>query len=520
MCMLAHQDGPPASRELHQGARAMSNPDPDRASEIGFKWLSWGNADGGNFLLVLICAYIALVPALSFVPPLEPYNEKRALQIGVLLAAAAGVLGVGSVRGRWLETFKSLPLTARWGLGGVLGLGVLSSVLAPAPFYAFLEVGHFFLLFVVAGIVASEVRRAPGRVQQILLGTVVSGGALYTVYFGTGYLSHLAVSGVKLWPNGGTNYVNIRIFNHYQTVTLPLFTGVFLLISKRRWIGKGLAFMLIALWWALILASEVRGTVIAVGIGAAGVGLFFRRQAKTWIVVQSAGLLTGLGLYYLLFTADAAPPVTGRLADPDQYSSRLQLWRVCLEMAWINPVFGIGPMHFAWAPYPYVKLASPHSALMQWLAEWGLPSTLATVWLAVWGLWRWIRQEAIQSAVETSEAVRASLVASVLAGAAHSMVSGLIVAPLSQMLLALVGGWAWGRYKPVGHADQRTGKGSAIKPHFLLSALLVGSIVLVGSSFKDLATIEERRSAYPTYQERFSPRYWNPGHIGLQELDV
>ncbi len=193
----------------------------------------------GVLLLMLICAYIALVPTLSLILSLEPYNEKRVLQVGVLFTAAASVLRVRSVRHRWLEAFGDLPSAARWGLGGVLGLGLLSSALASAPFYAFLEVGHFLLLFGMAGVVVSEVRCAPGWVQWGLLGTVVMSAALYAVYFGVGYASHLAIADVKPWPDGGTNYVNIRIFNHYQTWTLPLLTGIVVALPKTWRTARG-----------------------------------------------------------------------------------------------------------------------------------------------------------------------------------------------------------------------------------------------------------------------------------------
>jgi len=487
------------------------------------KFEQFGQADVNEetLLLGLVCTYVALVPTLSFIPSLGPYNEKRALQIGMLLIIAGGLLGSHPVRQRWLEMFSGLPPTAQWGLGGVLGLGLLSSALAPAPFYAFLEVGHFVLIFVAAGVVASEVRRVPKRTQWALMGAVAASGVLYAIYFGVGYVSHLAIADIKPWPDGGTNYANIRVFNHYQTWTLPLFAAVLLSLPKSWRVGRGTAFGLISLWWALVFASGVRGTVVAMGIAAVGVAFLFRWQAGSWLLIQTAGFLLGLGLYYLLFSEGGAPQAAGKFGDPAQYSERLQHWQVCLEMTWTNPVLGIGPMHFAWAPYSYVEPASPHSALMQWLVEWGLPSTLTMIGLTVWGGWRWMIQErkTIPDTMEGPEAVSVALVASVLAGAAHSQVSGLIVAPLSQILLMLVGGWAWGRYES---ANRATETDVSIRSHAFLGTLLLGSMVIVGGSFQDLAKMEERRSTYleAAYRGRLAPRYWNPGHIGIPELDL
>lgn len=477
---------------------------------------TWSEVKEETLILASLGAYVVLVPTLSFIPSLDPFNEKRALQIGVLIAVAGGLLGFSRARQRWLETLCGLPLIAQWGLGGVLGLGVLSSVFAPAPFYAFLEVGHFVLLFAAAGAVATEVRRVPGRTQWGLLGAVAVSAGLYAVYFGVGYGAHLAVPDVKPWPDGATNYANIRSFNHYQTWTLPLLAGVLLSLPRRWRVGKVLAFGLVGLWWALVFASNVRGTIVAMGVAAAGVGLLFRGRARDWLLVQATGVLLGLGLYYLLFSASAAPPVADKFGEGGQYSRRLGHWRVCLEMVWANPVLGVGPMHFAWLPGQLTEPASPHSAPMQWLAEWGVPSTITMIGLTTWGGWRWIAQERKTKPSDRGvpEAVSVALVASVLAGAAHSMVSGLTLAPLSQMLLVLVGGWAWGRYQ---HAGQTTKVALATRSHVLLGALLLGSMAVVGSSLKDLSTIKERRLAFveATDRNRLSPRYWTQGYIGV-----
>ena len=147
----------------------VANSDPGSIFPTRVGRFDWADVGGGSLLFWLVGAYVVLVPTLSFIPSLSPFNEKRAIQVGVLIAVAGGLLAVRAARRRWLTTVCRLPLAARWGLGGVLGLGLLSSALAPAPFYAFLEVGHFALLFVAAGIVASEVRRTPRWTQRALL---------------------------------------------------------------------------------------------------------------------------------------------------------------------------------------------------------------------------------------------------------------------------------------------------------------------------------------------------------------
>lgn len=499
----------------------MANAGVGKASTAKIGRFDWTTVKGTTVLLSLVGAYVILVPTLSFIPSLGPFNEKRVLQIGVLVAFAGGLLVSRSIRRRWLTTFYSLPRLARWGLSGVLGLGLLSSALSPAPFYAVLEVGHFLLLFVAAGVVASEIRRAPTWTQRVLLGMVGVSGALYAVYFGMGYGVQLAMGNSKLWPDAATNFGNIRFFNHYQTWTIPLLAGILLAVPRKLRMLRGSLFAIAALWWALVLASGVRGTIVGMVVAAVGVALLFRRRAHRWLLVQGAALLAGVALFYLLFSiGDAsvgAPPSAERFGEGS--SGRLQYWRVCLEMLGAHPWLGAGPMHFAWPPYQFTEPASPHSALMQWLAEWGLPSTLIMAGFVVWGGWRYMLQEREQFE-DSTNIIGIAVVASLLAGAAHSLVSGIMLAPLSQMCLVLVVGWAWGRYQPSNRTEDAD---PSLRALAVLCALLLGSMVVVGSSLTDLSVTEERRSAFEKsadHRNRFAPRYWAQGYIGVRDSSV
>jgi O-antigen ligase len=404
----------------------------------------------------------------------------------------------------------------------VLGLGAISSVLAPAPQAAFLELGHFVLLFVTAGVIASAVRRARKQTERLLLGAITIGVLLYAVYFIVGYGVSLTLPALQIGRDTIGGFVNTRFFNQYQTWTLPLLGGSFLALPKSWRIGRGLVFFLIALWWTLVLGSDVRGTVVAMAIGALGVTLLFQNRSYPWLGLQGAALLAGGILYYFLFTlgGGVSPEVVERLGEVGQ-SNRLQNWRKCLEMAWRHPWVGVGPMHFAWPPYDFAVGAHPHNAFLQWLAEWGVPSTVIMSSLTIWGGWSWMQQERRRFEAESKvhKAVAASLVAAVLAGAAHAMVSGVIVMPVSQVFLVLVGGWAWGRYQAVESSIESSVPFSS---HLFLCMLLAGSITIVGTSLWDLTTVEDRRKAFRESVNRsvYSPRYWGQGYIGVRNPEV
>jgi hypothetical protein len=474
------------------------------------------------FVASLVGAYVILVPSFSSTSDIGLFNEKRAFQIVVLIATGVSFLVGHSGRQKWLSVFLSLPSLARWGLGVVLGGGLLSSTFAPAPFYSFLEVGHFTLLFVAAGCVAAAIRRVP-KLQQAFLAVISVSVVIYIIYFAVGYGTYLRIPDVRLWPNGVTNFDNIRFFNHYQTWTLPLLAGATLAVPQRRSVLKMGLFLVISLWWTLVFASAVRGTVVGMGIAAAGTAVLFRRRAGNWLLVQGSAMVGGVIFYYLLFSHGGdtgKPPALDEFGDSSEYASRLQYWESCLEMIGNNPWFGIGPMHYAWPPYQFSGPASPHSVLMRWFTEWGIPSAIVTFGISIWGIWEYMFEEAKKLRQEKlSDKVGISITASLLAGASHAMVSGVTLAPLSQMFLVLVAGWAWGRYEP----SKQNGKtGSSSAAHAVLCALLLVSVVMIGSSVKDLFTTEERSAAYveATDSNRLSPRYWRQGFLHVRDPEV
>lgn len=230
----------------------------------------------------------------------------------------------------------------------------------------------------------------------------------------------------------------------------------------------------------------------------------------------------GLGLYYVLFTSEAGgmPTVIEKADDTTSYFGRIAHWQICLEMVRTHPWLGAGPMHYAWPPINFMPAAHPHNAFMQWLGEWGIPSTCIMSGLTIWGGSKWIMQEEATSVTKKdSDPVQIGLIASVLAGTAYAMISGVLVMPVSQMLLVLIGGWAWGRYRHKTSRDVLSPSGFA---QTVLGALLLASMTVVGSSARALATTDERHSAFEEAAGRtyYSPRYWMQGYLQVRDPDV
>ena len=227
----------------------------------------------------LVALYVVLVPSMTPLSSLELYNDKRLLQVGILIATAGALLASGSARRGWLSAFRALPRVARGGLCVVLGLGIISAATAPNPGHAFLEAAHLVLLFALAGIVAAAVRCASEYTEVLLLVAVVLSAGLYAVHFGVSYGLSVAWPALEVGRETISGFANIRHFNQYQTWTLPLLGGAVLALPGRWRMARGGVFGLVALWWTLILASDVRGTMVAMGLASIIVWVLFRRAS-------------------------------------------------------------------------------------------------------------------------------------------------------------------------------------------------------------------------------------------------
>lgn len=498
----------------HTGSRTLARPLGARQ-----KW------SVGTGVVAGMGAYLVLMPCIQLVPDVGLYNGKRLLQVGLLAVVGIGLLGSKRLRTRWLRTIQQLPFIARLGVGAVFTLGIISSVRAPMPGYAVLEVAHFLLLFVCAGMVAAIYQQAPARMDRLLVGIVAVSVLMYAVQFAIGYGMSLASDQVALWPEGFTGFANIRHFNQYQTWTLPLLAVPVLWLPKRWGVFRYGVFGLMMLWWALMIASNVRGTVLAMAVAVGAVFVAYRHQARRWLRVQLSAFIGGGVLYGMLFyvVAGVEPQLVERLSDTGEYTGRLDYWRAALDMIGQHPWLGAGPMHFAWPANYFGAGAHPHSALLQWMAEWGVLATVLVLGVLGWGVWTWLRRSKRpnRSTVRRPMGVYVALTASLVAGGAHAMVSGLIVTPVSQMLMVAVIGWVWG----MGAGERETSVLSRPRTtppwaHALLCVCIVLALGWVSwKSWNDMRTMKERRVAFLEQVDRnlFSPRYWQQGFIGVRE---
>ncbi len=170
-----------------------------------------------------------------------------------------------------------------------------------------------------------------------------------------------------LWMEQG------RRSRHWWLATAALGVAVTgLTASRAAWLGLALGFL--ALWWPALRAKAlgrlILGAAISAVVGVALVGLV------AWVgtPVQQTTLAQSVQT----------------LADPqaDRNAGRVAIWGIAIAMIRDNPLFGVGPdmmaEHFEeyrTADYDAAEGADhvadkPHSVLLEWAVETGLPGAV------------------------------------------------------------------------------------------------------------------------------------------------
>lgn len=427
------------------------------------------------------------------------YDSKRLFQ--VLILALLGLSTFFPSHRRELgSTWNGLPRHARVALGLFFLLGLVSSLQAPLPKVGVQETALMFLLCILSLVFAGWVRRERGT-NGLTAWTflLAMGASIYGFAFLVKALIQLMESGV-LTRDVFIHFSNPRFLNQYQTLLIPLLGLPLLLHPQMRLDAKQIVWIAGISWWLILFASGAKGSFVALGCAALGIYLLFGQTAKPWFRFQILALAPASVLYGVK-----------SLVGPASASTRTNLWSLALEMTTDNPLFGVGPQHFAL--HPNGLGAHPHNGPLQIIAEWGQPAGLLLGGLLLWGLIAWVgesRRYATEKGVNDPETqTRIAVTASLLAGGVHAQVSGLLVMPLAQTALALIIGLALGLYQ---------GKKTANDASSPLPALAAGvaACALLWSLFPEVLMLKELEAAYreaPQIAHNFFPRFWKQGFL-------
>ena len=465
--------------------------------------------------LIAISLFLYLIVMLSlnvsFFPRLPSYDERRIIELGIIAASLMSfILKDRIFKGFHLHWKGSMPAAMLL----LLGLAAVSVCLSPSPRHAVQELGVLSGLGYVSCLSAALWQAYRQAMLQWLVYAMLLGVAIYLPGFYAGYLASFLEHMPLRWPEPFFGFSNIRAFNQYQQWTLGLLCLPLLAFNiqgggRRRWL-----YLILAAWWVLAFVSVSRGVLLAWLLAVLVTAGVYRQLAWPLLRLQLYGFVSGLTGYAILFQIIPGFFVGGVAAETvirATTNDRLELWNQAWDFLKSHPWFGVGPMHYAW--YPNIIAAHPHNSVLQLAAEWGLPAFGLMLVLAAYGMYAWLNRFNyfnLQHQAGLARHLPIVLFFSVVANAAYSLVDGVIVMPLSQLMLAVVLGLMLGM--TAGNAAARPkSPGQEILQRGLALLLLAA---LVWALLPELLPRVMGASGLSVSgQQAFGPRFWQDGGI-------
>lgn len=474
--------------------------------------------------LVLFCLYLFIVPRYDILPTFGSYNETRLLETLLLLTVTFLFISNSASRDNWLSTFKAIPNYARFLLSAVVIIGVVSSGYAPDFWFALLEVSFLVLLAATSICIAVCRRQLPVFFDKTIVITLLLLGWLYLVGFFVFYFTCLTDDIPFLLRDLLSDFDNIRFFGQFQSWTLALTVMPLIFFAKRSLLLTILFLSVAICWWFLLFSSGTRGTLLGCLVAIPFSIFIFGKQARSWFYWQVIAITGGLASYYLFFflipaitsiqVQSVLDTTVGRMIG--HTSGRVHLWKIAGEMIQTSPWFGVGPMHYATSGPIDIISSHPHNSLLQIAAEWGIPVALIVAFLFMWGLFHWIKGSRQAIPAQQDKNLQAALLCSLLTAAVHSLFSGIIVMPISQVMMTLVIGWMIGISLPEIHAKAQRCKHSLPQHIILGMAFVIMSAGVLWPISRDVLHLEKLQTDYirsHPHLKQLYPRFWHQGNL-------
>lgn len=428
---------------------------------------------------VLVCI-ISLCPSINLISTysitISEHDSQRLLEL--LLLTLVLLHSITFTKDSPCHIFN---LSMRYALYVLAAMAITSSLLALFIRHAMIEISLFAGLLYLSLFIAHSYSE---KLIKWLIIAIWVGIVFYMVAFYVGYIAANIFRTTIYWPDPLTGFSNIRSFNQYQLwtlglIALPLLTFDFKKKYTRYYLHSGLA-----CWWGLLFYSASRGALLACFIGFLLTAAIYKKLAWPFIRLQLIYISAGFFSYQILFLLipylRGFTVVAGTIMR-DTISDRVGLWSQAVNLIQNNPLFGIGPMHFSWhSPIS----AHPHNSVLQLMTEWGLPAALLILCIAGYGLFCWLKKfnvTTIQTETKLNRNLAIVLFFSITTNATYSLVDGVIVMPISQVMMFTTIGLMLGFY---GYGNPMSvTKKSLLKPVFACIVL----VTLVWSTLPEIS---------------------------------
>jgi len=444
------------------------------------------------------------------------FDAKRVLQLVLFAAILVFAVAWAPLRTATVAQLNRLSRLNRYLLGLFFLIGLVSSLRLDHPAYPLVDVSMMFVMMVLIAVMAAS-RDLSGasfdKWAALLLAAVGFAVVLQELMgFVVGWLIGTEFS----YDKALIHFAHPRFYNHLQTWSISLLGALPLLFPEKRWVRIG-SVLLIGLQWFLVIALAARGTAVSLLIAMSFIALWLPGQRKFWMKFQLAGLLVGIVIYAgVVFLNGMLIPKTqpGQQSEFYAYSlgrpmvhtsGRSIFWRLSLQDAINHPILGSGPTRFA-CDSKLILPAHAHSFPMGILGEWGMISFTLFLIIAITigiGLLKNVKWQSEYSL--TDPPLKAMLTSSLIAGAIHACLSGVMIMPASQVAMIIIGGWSLS----LSQTSREEIRFPSLAKGMIFTAMLMAIVILVFAIAEITTPVERDINSDPHHPR--APRFWQDG---------
>jgi putative inorganic carbon (HCO3(-)) transporter len=446
---------------------------------------------------------------------LSVFDAKRVLQLGIFTVILLFTIAWAPLRVKTIERLSHISPFIQICLTLFFLIGIASSLRLSHPAYALIDVSMMFVMMILVFVAASSRDLLGQRFDKwAVLLLVAMGFAVFSQEF-MGFIAGWVIGSEFNYDQALVHFAHPRFYNQLQTWSIPVIAALPLIFPGKRWVKYG-CIALLGLQWFLVIALAARGTVVSLLGSMTFIALLLPAVRKYWVKYQLGGILVGIVLYSsILFLNSWFSPQSesgefyahsaGR--SMMHRSGREVFWQLSVKDAQDNPLLGTGPTQYA-CDSTLTLPAHPHSFPLRIMGEWGVVAILLVLALAIaigLGLLYHLKNpNRIDSA---NSPMKAILVTSLIAGALHSCLSGLLIMPASQVAMIIIGGWILS----LTVSSQQRGK-STFTSTLLLSAGLLAAATQFIFAVIEIPLLPSRTSYSETYGPMM-PRFWQDGRV-------
>ena len=460
-----------------------------------------------SFVILIYVALITFLPSMHFMPSyMYLHDGQRLLQL-ILLASVL----IHSMLS-WQATCNLIPVInkVRSAVFVLLILAIISTFLAQSPRHAIIEISIFAALSYLSLFFAGLYYQNKALLIKYLIYGLWISIVLYIFAFYVGYITACVYRTPLTWPAPMLGFNNPRFFNQYQLWGLGLACLPILAYDLKKSVRLWLNVALIC-WWVILFYSASRGVLLAWLASMIITAFTYRKLAYPLLRMQLIHAAAGFCAYCIFFMLIPflihLDLVAGEILR-DTSSGRIELWKIALSITHKYPWFGAGPMSYPWfSPVNY----HPHNSVLQLSAEWGLPATSIILSLAGYGIYCWLKRfsaSKLQAESKLDSNFAIILLFTIVANAAYSLVDGVIVMPMSQVMMFTVIGIMIGQY---GYAHIKSPQKNPTQNKLKFRPIFAG-VVLLALVWSNLPELERGLARYERGfslgPDRINPRIW------------